>query len=80
MSEVLGELRATFRGHSAVFGNFACNSPEYVAGLYHFMLLSHSCSGIACGFGEGGAHRGCGWGEEGVWVRREGRIEVWLWA
>ena len=54
--------------------------PEYVVGLYHFMLLSHSCLGIACGFGEGGAHRGCGWGEEGVWVRREGRIEVWLWA
>ena len=27
--------------------------PEYVAGLYHFMLLSHSCLGIACDFGEG---------------------------
>ena len=47
--------------------------PEYVAGLYHFMLLSHSCLGIACGFGEGR-----------VWVQREGcvwgRIEVWLWV
>ena len=45
--------------------------PEYVIGLYHFMLLSHSCLGIACGFGEGR-----------VWVQREGcvwgRIEVWL--
>ena len=28
--------------------------PEHVAGLYHFILLSHSCSGIACDFGEGG--------------------------
>ena len=28
--------------------------PEYVAGLYYFMLMSHSCSGIACDFGEGG--------------------------
>ena len=47
--------------------------PEYVVGLYHFMLLSHSCLGIACGFGEGR-----------VWVQREGcvwgRIEVWLGA
>ena len=27
VNEVLGELRATFRGHSAVPGSFACNSP-----------------------------------------------------
>ena len=55
---------------------------EQLACSYHFVSLSHSCLGIACGFGEGGAHRGCGWGEEGVWVQREGcvwgRIEVWL--
>lgn len=43
--------------------------PEYVAGLYYFVSLSHSCLGIACGFGVGrdcgcggGAHRGCGYG------------------
>ena len=57
---------------------------EQLACSYHFVSLSHSCLGIACGFGEGGAHRGCGWGEEGVWVQREGcvwgRIEVWLGA
>jgi len=47
---------------------------EQLACSYHFVSLSHSCLGIACGFGEGGAHRGCGWGEEGVWVRREGCI------
>lgn len=47
---------------------------EYLACSYHVVSLSHSCSGIACEFGEGGAHRVCGWGEEGVWVRREGRI------
>ena len=36
--------------------------PEYVAGSHHFMMLSHSCLGIACDFGEGG----CKWGATGV--------------
>ena len=47
---------------------------EQLACSYHFVSLSHSCLGIACGFGEGGAHRGCGWGWGGVWVQREGCI------
>ena len=42
---------------------------EHLACSYHFVSLSHSCSGIACEFGEGGAHRMCGCGERGVWVR-----------
>ena len=54
VNEVLGELRATFRG-----GTVRCPAvshaipPEYVAGSYHFVLLSHSCLGIACDFEEG---------------------------
>ena len=47
---------------------------EYLACLHHFVSLSHSCLGIACEFGEGGAHRVCGWGEGGVWVRRGVRL------
>ena len=52
---------------------------EYLACSYHVVSLSHSCSGIACEFGEGGAHRVCGWGEGGVWVRR-GRVWGSVWG
>jgi len=31
---------------------------EHLACLYHFVPLSHSCSGIACDFGVGGVRRG----------------------
>ena len=47
---------------------------EHLAFSYHVVSLSHSCSGIACEFGERGAHRVCGWGEGGVWVRRGARL------
>jgi len=42
--------------------------PEYVAGSYHFMMLSHSCLGIACDFGEGG----CKWGATGEHLGQAG--------
>ena len=52
---------------------------EQLACSYHFVSLSHSCLGIACGFGVGrdcgfggGVHRGCGygrgWGSPGVQI------------
>ena len=50
---------------------------EQLACSCHFVSLSHSCLGIACGFGVGrdcgfggGAHRGCGcgWGSPGVQI------------
>ena len=65
---------------------------EHLACLYHFVPLSHSCSGIACEFGGRGARQVCGWGEGGVRVWREGCVGgtvwgvaggasgVWLWA
>ena len=40
--------------------------PGHVACPYHFMSLSHSCSGIACDFGEGAYPAGRKWGESGV--------------
>ena len=39
--------------------------PEYLACSYHFVYLSHSCSGIACDFGEGGC-----WRVGGMWHGR----------
>ena len=45
--------------------------PEYVAGLYHFMLMSHSCSGIACDFGEGGCNWGSEWAVSGAQAGRK---------
>ena len=57
---------------------------EHLACSYHVVSLSHSCSGIACEFGEGGAHRVCGWGEGGS-VGAQGGASgevsgVWLWV
>ena len=56
--------------------------PEYVASSYHFMMLSHSCLGIACDFGEGGGKwgatgvaGGCAWGAEIPCISRW--EEVW---
>ena len=48
----------------------------YVACSYHVMSLSHSCSGIACDFGEGGAKVGCMDGTEVPCIRRW--EEVWV--
>ena len=39
--------------------------PEYLACSYHFVYLSHSCSGIACDFGEGWC-----WRVGGMWHGR----------
>ena len=39
--------------------------PEYLACSYHFVYLSHSCSGIACNFGEGWC-----WRVGGMWHGR----------
>ena len=54
---------------------------EQLACSCHFVLPSHSCSGIACEFGERGARQVCGWGE-GVSAGVEGgvRLGVGLWV
>ena len=59
---------------------------EQLACLCHFVSLSHSCLGIACGFGVGrdcgfggGAHRGCGYGRGwGLLGCRFGADVVWM--